>query len=537
MAPPTIHLIENLSTKDIEKLTQALCLPPGRLPTQVWLNEQASQIPNLPSRLRSPKSALLRFGLSMNVGPDRATLCRAHKGLNPYIIRRIFLQVTAECTTHLTRLANNQFINPTIADHIKRLQIVNSLWMDAKLYSRTYHVKHQDIRFTRFTSDCEACILAAVGGNHITLCDLRASMLGRKKKNAKQPRLLRLVEQWAKGTRFGPQITADSDALLKHVRSCRKQMQLARRQRRRDQEEGIPQQDPNLFEDDPLFLRSVSDNRTLVAEDGSEIRRPNVAEEDDHVYELPDDSWGEDEDEESDPEDDIINHYARTITSSAPLLRRASAREDIHPAFRNSMISGALGSRPATPRAPPSTSTSYASVTSVGPDRLSAENLRRLDLDRLSAENLQRLNDLPPRADRPQNRSTYMDSMESLRNSQFQPSALVSPLRPYPQQPRVSAYSESRYGGTDIYGRRPGDARSGITQYVRRADGEQARAYADLMRRREEQYGDEGNPWNLNENDGEREEYVAPPVPLRSPRREEARGNFARRASRHQDGW
>ncbi|KAF8864073.1 hypothetical protein BDZ45DRAFT_797585 [Acephala macrosclerotiorum] len=516
MAPPSIHLIENLSTKDVEKLTQLLWLTPGRLPTQAWLNEQAPQIPHLPSRLRSPNSALLRFGMSMNVGPDRATLCKSHKGLNPYLIRRIFLQVTAECTTRLVRLAENPFIDTEIEKHVKRLQIVNSLWMDASLYRTTYQVKPQEVRFTRIISDCEACILAAVGGNHVTLCDLRASMLGRKKKNAKEPRLLRLVQQWMKGTGLGPQITAQSDALSKEARACRRQMQLARRQAKRDKEDGIPLQDPSLFKDGPLLPGSVRDNQILVAEDRSEIRQPRVAD-DDHVYELPDNSLDGD-DESDDPEGDIIKHYASSIASTSPLLWRPSAHQDIHPAFRNSMMPSALGSRPATPRPrpPPSTSTSYASVTSVGPDRLSAENLRRLD-------------NLPPRPDRPQNRSTYMDSMESLR-----PSALVPPLRPR-QQPRVSAYSESHYGGTDMYGRRPGDARSNITEHVRRVDGGQARAYADLMRRREEEYRDEGNPWNLNENDKE-EEYVVPPVPLRSPRREATRGDFARRASR-QDGW
>ncbi|KAE8448413.1 hypothetical protein EG329_009477 [Mollisiaceae sp. DMI_Dod_QoI] len=360
----------------------------------------------------------------------------------------------------------------------------------------------QDPRFSRIPGDCEACILATVGGNPRTLCDLRASMLGRRKRTGKEPRLLRLVQMWIKWTGCDPQITAESDHLSREVRACRRQMQLARRQLKRNREEGITEDSPLVTEED--FLSStIRQSQTMSAEDES-----------DDIFELPDNM--EDEDKEDDPEGEIISHYAHSIHTSSTALRRAPVQEDIHPAFRNSTIPSFHGgpARPATPRPPPPTSTSYASMTALGPDRLSSENLEIF-------------NNFPPRPERPQNRSTYMDSMSDLRISQ--PSAVIPPLRSH-QQP---AYSESMYS-RDIYGRRPRDARSTTTAYARRADEDQTRAYADLMRRREEEYSVERNSQSKNRD--YEEELEAPPLPQRSPRRETRWTDFAGRHAA-QDGW
>ncbi|KUJ12699.1 uncharacterized protein LY89DRAFT_785293 [Mollisia scopiformis] len=505
MAPPSIHLIEKLPTKDIEQLTQLLSLPPGKLPTEAWLKDQSTKVSDLSSQLLKPIDMLLRLGMSMSSSPDKATLCKSHKNLNPYLIRRIFLQISAECTTRLARLLENPFIDTEIQRHVKRLQMLNSLWMSVDLYRVTYQVMPQEPRFFRVPSDCEACILAAVGGNPHTLCDLRSSMLGRKKKRGKEPRLLRLVESWIRWTGIGQELTAESYILAREVRACRRDMQLARRQTKRNQQEGIFDEPTS-----PLFSGAISEEQTLVAEGGSE------------KFELPDNTW-EDDDEDDDPEGDIIGHYAYSIRSSATALRRPAAHDDIHTAFGKSIPPLRTGTsstaRPSTPRPPPSMSTSYASITTIHPDRLSAENLRRFD-------------DLPPRPERPQNRSTYMDSLSSARMSRS--SAAVPPLRPH----QAPAYTASEYS-RDIYGRRPGDARSMATGHLKHANVEQARAYTEMMRRQaEEESAAEGNLQNWQGND--EEELDAPPIPKRSENRETVWSDFAgRRASRQtrQDGW
>lgn len=321
--------------------------------------------------------------------------------------------------------------------------------------------------------------------------------------------MLKLVEAWIKWTGFGSHLTANSDALARAVRACRRDMQLARRQTRRNQEEGIPDEIPLLFSGRP-----ISDASTLVGEDENK-----------RIFELADNM--SDEDKGDDSVEDIINHYADSIRSSAQLLRRPARDDDIHPAYRRSTMPFRRrpldAPRPPTPRpAPaPSMSTSYASITTIRP--------------RISVESLERFDDLSPRPERPQNRSTYMDSMANARMSRV--SAEVPPLRPR-QQP---AYTESAYS-RDIFGRRAADARSfgtgGATVNNTGIDAEvQARAYADLVRRQEEESVMEGNPQNMFAND---EEIDVPPIPRRSEYRATVWSGFAGhrvpRRSR-QDGW
>lgn len=522
MAPPSISLIENLSTKDIEKLTELLRLPPGKLPSQVWLKDQASRVSKLPSRLLKPNAPLLRLGMSLNIGPDKATLCKSHKRLNPYLIRRIFLQISAECTTRLTRLVENLSKDTEIELHVKRLQIVNSLWMSTDLYRVTFRVMPQDPRFFRIPGDCEACILAAVGGSPHTLVDLRSAMLGRKRKRCKEPRLVKLVEAWLKWTGFGPKLSEESDKLARVVRARRREMQLERREKLKDEKDLV-------FDDLPPYMHGAMGSETLVPEDGSDERFPllpkSMSEADslspvissDQISELLDESP---DDEEVDLASEIIDRYANSIRSSTPLLRRPAREDDIHPAYRNSTMLSREGpstaARPATPRPSPSSqSTSYASITT----------------DPLSAERLERLNSLPPRPERPQNRSTYMDSMASARMSRA--SAPIPPLRTRSEPAAV--YTESEYS-RDIYGRRSGDATSMVADHLRRVNEERARAYAELMRRQaEEEVAAEGNPRNLYE---ENEiEVEAPPIPRRDERRRTTRSDFAERRVSHQDGW
>lgn len=491
MSPPSIHLIEDLSTKDMEKLTEVLRLPPGRFPTQDWLEDQASRVTELPSRLLKPNTTLLRLGMSLNLGPDRALLCRSHRNLDPYLIRRIFLQVSAECTTRLARLVQNPYISTDIDCHVKRLQILNSLWMSVDLFRVTFQVTPEDPRFFRVPGDCEACILATVGGNPHTLCDLRASMLGRKKKQGKEPRMLKLAEAWIKWTGFGPQLTAKSDELAREVRACRRGMQLARRQKRRNQIEGIPEESPSLFSG-----ATTSDDSTLVVDEGDDI----VSE--------------------------IINHYAGSIRSCTPLLRRPAREDDIHPAYGRATIPPqpriSDTTPPSTPQPALSTSTSYASITTNRPDRLSTENL-------------QRLNDQPPGPERPRYRSAYMDSMTRARMSRE--SVVIPPLRPRHEP----AYTGSAYS-RDIFGRKAGDAGSFATggatmNNVGLAAQVQARSYTDLMRRQYEFFMVD-NPQNMFVN--HKEDVDMPPIPKRSEHRAAAWSDFAEnRAPRPswRDGW
>ncbi|PBP28687.1 hypothetical protein BUE80_DR000334 [Diplocarpon rosae] len=313
MPPPSIHYIEDLTSKDVERLSQALHLPAGTKPSLAWFKDQEVCIAELPSRLRRPETIIPRLAMVLPF-TEKAHLCRSHKRLNAYLIRRIFLQISAECTTRLTRLTRlveNPFLPHHIAAFVKRLQTINSLWMSPDLYRVAFQCMPNDERFDRIPGDCEACILAAIAGNSSILSDLRASMLGRKRKRGQVARLLRLVEAWIEWTAEKNVLRAVSDSLAKDVRACRRQMQMARRQKRRNLAEGI-------VETDDMGAPLLQHDTTATA--------------------LGDQEHGErhecEEREEHDPEGSIIDFYAHHARRDTKILSDAG---NIHPAFRRSL--------------------------------------------------------------------------------------------------------------------------------------------------------------------------------------------------------
>lgn len=319
MSKPSIQLIEKLSPKSCEQLTKLLTLPPNTLPGLTWLIDQADCIPELAGTLKRGKSVLSRIAQSLPLTTQGATFCKAHTKLNPYLIRRIFIQVSAECTTRTARLVEHSLLPFHIADFVKRLHIVNSLWMSHDLYRVTFQAEPHDARHTRIHSDCEACILAAVGGNRQILSDLRTSMLGRRKKRGPIARLLKLVEAWIEWTGEQDAIRAHSDELAKEVRAVRRQMRATRQQMRNNLAEGI-----------------VDDMVTPLLDDGEEHECGN----------------GQTEEEmERDPEGSIIDYYARRFTTTQTI--NVHLDQSIQPAFRDSLHVPSLRSSTAVNQTPP----------------------------------------------------------------------------------------------------------------------------------------------------------------------------------------
>ncbi|KAI9050106.1 hypothetical protein LZ554_006249 [Drepanopeziza brunnea f. sp. 'monogermtubi'] len=326
MSPPSTHCIGELSAKDLERFSQTLRLPVRTLPSPAWLKDQQASIPGLPHRLRKPHSLLPRLAMALPF-TDKACLCKSHRGLEPHLIRRIFLQVSAECTTRLSRLVENEHLPRPIALFVRRLQTINSLWMDPDLYRVTFACMPDEERFERVPSECEACILATVGGSSSMLFDLRASMLGRKKKSKHEPRLLRLVDAWLEGTGQGDVLRTASDSFAKDVRACRRQMQKVRRQKKRAGQDGggtgVETEDPRerLLQNDFVAAAAFENEE----EEGGE---------DEHEYEYAGEHREREESNEDDPEGSIIDYYASRVR------RHTSGKTDaraMHPAFRESM--------------------------------------------------------------------------------------------------------------------------------------------------------------------------------------------------------
>lgn len=191
--------------------------------------------------------------------------------------------------------------------------------MAPDLVRAAFNVTPQDERFVRMPDGCEACILATIGGNYDTLLDLRACMIGRKKKRAPTPRLLKLVDAWIDWSKRRERIRAESDALGREVRHCRQTLYEARKQKERNRK-GDRTDDRK-----PLLARKTPNTE----ESGTAVNDPFGGD-----FEV--DARESHETNEQDAENSIINWYADVILTTNRTNPRA--QEDIHPAFRDSIV-------------------------------------------------------------------------------------------------------------------------------------------------------------------------------------------------------
>jgi hypothetical protein len=349
--------MKELRKGDLELLTQLLSLQPGAAADEAWLRDQAQLIASFPPSLRRPEPLLPRLALALPFTSDKAHLCKTHKLLNPQLIRRIFLQVSAECTTRVARISQHPKLPENVSQFLKRIQSVNSLWMSPELYRQAFKVKPYEARFEPIPGGCEACILAAVGGNRQTISDFRTSMIGRKKKRGSTPRLLPLVESWIEWTGRGSEICEETDVLACEVRGIRRQLQHARRQLRRNNVEGTADHNPEPRQDHSQPPES---------------------------FDFGPDDDDKEHTNEHDFEGSVIDYYAN-IMSTTNLLEHSQKAEGIHPAIRHSIafdpVTGTFHRAGAEPqRQRPRTTYSesvYSNSARTGPSR---QHARQADL-------------------------------------------------------------------------------------------------------------------------------------------------------------
>ena len=114
------------------------------------------------------------------------------------------------------------------------MQRVNSLWMSPEAYFAKFPDFTDGDVYGNIPSNCEACIVAAIGGNRNILCDLLACMLGRKKKHRQQPPpLMRIVREWLHSVGDCDEIVKAAEKLGRRICAYRKEMQKVRRAQRR----------------------------------------------------------------------------------------------------------------------------------------------------------------------------------------------------------------------------------------------------------------------------------------------------------------
>ena len=192
--------------------------------------DQLHTMDSLPDELQMPANIIPRLAAKMTCQKKKqARLCFDHCTINTYLIRRIFEQVKAECSTHIERLLNKPAVPAEITAFIQRLQMLHSLWTPPELYRTSFDVMPEDKRYDQVQSGCEACILSLIGGKGEILCDLRASILGRKKTDKKPGSLLHLVEAWIGLQEHSEQFLKGSRKLGRIILGCRKRWQMERR--------------------------------------------------------------------------------------------------------------------------------------------------------------------------------------------------------------------------------------------------------------------------------------------------------------------
>ncbi|KAK8088606.1 hypothetical protein PG997_003567 [Apiospora hydei] len=205
--------LRKLTDEEIDALTNLLSRRPNygiAIPSPKWLSRQQEKVDRLPEILLEPKNRLLRSvkRLSFNARkvlgelelshrrlPEKAVLCSSHDRLNPFLMRECFWLLCLETGENLECLRRWPHKSTAMASWLTRLDSVTAYF--------TSKAHFHQIRFVRVASECEACILAAVGANGRCLADLFTALVLRQDdycavdaRKKYKPRLMRFVDSW-----------------------------------------------------------------------------------------------------------------------------------------------------------------------------------------------------------------------------------------------------------------------------------------------------------------------------------------------------
>ncbi|KFY23080.1 hypothetical protein V493_06113 [Pseudogymnoascus sp. VKM F-4281 (FW-2241)] len=222
MPPYSIHWVEDLSHNDTLALTKLLRLPERSQIDEYWLVGQEKKIECLPTPLKRLTSLIPRLVEKFLSTSSKAILCPSHRGLDPQLIRRLFLTIVDECTTRVRRFTDSPPADSDIRQWWTRVKTINSLWTQPILYRYLFNAKQGDPEFEYTHSECEACILATIGGNRTMIADLRISAVTRRTNHGPVPRIIRILDGWLHWTGISEAIKAECDPLYLKVRNARR---------------------------------------------------------------------------------------------------------------------------------------------------------------------------------------------------------------------------------------------------------------------------------------------------------------------------
>ncbi|KAG9232750.1 hypothetical protein BJ875DRAFT_544298 [Amylocarpus encephaloides] len=196
--PPPRHLIEDLPEKDLKKLTKLLRLPNGGPIDSTWLTKQKEGVDLLSKNMLKKEGAMGTIDNIIKYRFEKATLCDAHRRLQPWLIRRIFSQITLEITVRNEKLSKNEGMRPAIYQWLKGVHSLNSLMMTAQFFRQMFRedFDYTDWRPDMIESGCEACIISYIGGSVKALQDLAISAESRKSRSHVPPLLCKVLNAY-----------------------------------------------------------------------------------------------------------------------------------------------------------------------------------------------------------------------------------------------------------------------------------------------------------------------------------------------------
>ncbi|ETS79933.1 hypothetical protein PFICI_07462 [Pestalotiopsis fici W106-1] len=200
----TVVQLRELRPDACRELAGVLCRRPDygiARPSARWLSRQEEKIEALPKVLLNPGKLKRKWFESISklenrlgeylpesipntgrVVPPSAVLCPSHERLNCYLIRNIFFAVTKEVSgDYMDALRECPGKNPAVSAFLTRIDSLHAFWVDREVFQKMFGASPHDDRFVRIESNCEACILAAIGANGQILADLYGWLKVRRK--------------------------------------------------------------------------------------------------------------------------------------------------------------------------------------------------------------------------------------------------------------------------------------------------------------------------------------------------------------------
>ncbi|KFY78219.1 hypothetical protein V499_02567 [Pseudogymnoascus sp. VKM F-103] len=362
MPRTSIHWVEDMSHNDTLTLTKLLRLPERLQVEENWLVRQEKKIVYLPTHLKRSRALIPRLVEKFTSPSTKAILCPSHRCLDPQLIRRLFLSIVDECTTRVRRFTDSPPSDRDIRAWLTRVKTINSLWTQPILYRYLFNANPGDPEFEYTHSECEACILATIGGNTTMLADLRICAITRRTNHGPTPRIIRILDGWLYWTGMAETIRAESDPLYLKVRNARRGRPITQSY------------------DSHAMPETINDRRDGTRDYKRDDRRDNRSED-------RRDDKGDDRRDQRIPEStdaDIIGFYLNRLSRMSRTHQRSGrpnndSTHSLHPAFRDNIVfdasTGIYGQRqeddiplvpsipsiiPEPKRQPPMASSSYS---------------------------------------------------------------------------------------------------------------------------------------------------------------------------------